>query len=163
MPSAQIRVIIVSGEPHFHQGLINVRIWIKINMLTAPVSPLCLFESIVFYTKRAELKVPVWMCRIQCGCAHLIHRIRTITCLLGMSPEQYFGIKLMPKFGKCDDTCLSTAPLLLGLSVLVLLRPIENVDWTHYTTVTIDVSKGKHHSFLLIMRLCKQQICFEIS
>ncbi|TNN61933.1 hypothetical protein EYF80_027860 [Liparis tanakae] len=23
MPSAQIRVIIVSGEPHFHQGLIN--------------------------------------------------------------------------------------------------------------------------------------------
>ncbi|KAI4832402.1 hypothetical protein KUCAC02_015371 [Chaenocephalus aceratus] len=63
MPSAQIRVIIVSGEPHFHQGLINVRIWIKINMLTAPVSPLCLFESIVFYTKRAELKVPVWMCQ----------------------------------------------------------------------------------------------------
>lgn len=40
MPSGQIRAIIVSGKPHFHRGLINARIWIKINILTFPLAPL---------------------------------------------------------------------------------------------------------------------------
>lgn len=67
MPSGQIRAIIVSGKPHFHRGLINVRIWIKINILT---SHWLLFASAQSATFQMNKAPPVWgrVCSIKrCG------------------------------------------------------------------------------------------------
>lgn len=75
MPSAQIRVIIVSGEPHFHRGLINVRIWIKINILTS-----CLPQLLEPHIRDREqhsfrLKVPLSLHHVPCRCSHDVHLI----------------------------------------------------------------------------------------
>ena len=73
MPSARIRVIIVSGEPHFHQGLINMRIWIKMNMANAAFSLSLLLPAEYNIADRERagfgLKVPAWMLHTEDRCA----------------------------------------------------------------------------------------------